>query len=61
MKPPIVPSKEALRRSKQQQSEANPYALLCCNFDKQFYDKDIEMWKVQRQQLAQDKTQDELL
>ena len=25
--------------------EVNPYALLSCNFDEKFYDREICMWK----------------
>ncbi len=49
MKPPIVPAKRAsnISRDKQEDGEVNPYALLNCNFESEFYDRDIMMWKEQ--------------
>ena len=47
MKPPIVPSKKALCKppKREQSMTANPYALLNCNFEREFYERDINMWK----------------
>jgi len=47
MKPPIVPSKKAMKKPPRAErtEEANPYALLINNFDREFYDRDICMYK----------------
>ena len=46
-KPPIVPAKQATRDlpKDEQTGVANPYALLNKNFESEFYDRDICMWK----------------
>ena len=46
LKPPIIPSKKALSKlpRDEQTGEVNPYALLSCNFDREFYDRDICIW-----------------
>ena len=46
-KPPIVPSKRANACTPrgQEGAETNPYALLNCNFDAKFYDRDINMYQ----------------
>ena len=49
-RPPIVPAQRAttmMPKSEQLLAggEVNPYALLSCNFDEKFYDREICMWK----------------
>ena len=46
-KPPIVPAKRATNicPSNDKSGEVNPYALLNCNFESTFYNRDICMWK----------------
>ena len=45
-KPPIIPAKRALKAMPrdEQTGEANPYALLGYNFDREFYDRDINIY-----------------
>jgi len=42
-----MPAKKALNKlpKNEQTGEANPYALLSCNFERAIYDRDICMWK----------------
>jgi hypothetical protein len=44
MKPPILPEKRATTLCRNE-PEVNPYALLSCNFESEFYDRDINMWR----------------
>lgn len=45
MKPPVVPAKRANTICpNNDEGEVNPYALLNCNFESEFYDRDICMW-----------------
>ena len=46
-KPPIVPAQRAttITPKEDRTGEVNPYALLNCNFEKKFYDRDICMYK----------------
>lgn len=47
MKPPVIPSKKCKKQKNEFTNEVNPYALLNSNFESEFYDRDICMWKYQ--------------